>query len=298
MNPTQPLVDAIINYLSHHHAPSLDHVRGTLTRALDARHSEMPRLCTRLSISPIDWDFYPGDPLARAIHHELADQILDQPPVVNGVNHLREVIDRQVVIFANHLSYSDANLIEFALARAGAGALADRLTVIAGPKVYSDVRRRFSSLCFGTIRTPQSSALSSAEAVMTPREVARAAQRAIEAARRRLREGDALLVFPEGTRSRTSSMQRFRAAAARYLEDAGTWVLPLAITGTESLFPVGERSLNAVPLSVSAGPPIEAGVLELQCEGDRQRMMDTIGEAIAGMLPRGYRGVYGMEAGG
>ena len=36
----------------------------------------------------------------------------------------------------------------------------DRLTVVAGPKVYSSLRRRFSSLCFGTIKTAQSNTIS------------------------------------------------------------------------------------------------------------------------------------------
>jgi 1-acyl-sn-glycerol-3-phosphate acyltransferase len=291
-----PLVDAITTYLAHHHAPALDSVRTSLERTLnDSPGAEVRGLCGRLAIPGSDWDFYPGDPLARRLHHLIADQILEHPPALLGQEHVAAVADRQVVLFANHLSYSDANLVEFVFARAGARALADRLTVVAGPKVYLDVRRRFSSLCFGTIRTPQSSALSSAEAVMNPREVARAAQQAILAARRRLRAGDALLVFPEGTRSRTASMQRFRAAAARYLDDAGTWVLPLAITGTESLFPVGERALTSARLTVSVAPPIEAGVLELQCGGNRQLMMDTIGRAIARMLPESYRGVYGQE---
>ena len=143
-----------------------------------------------------------------------------------------------LVIFANHLSYSDANVVEVILRSAGASCLADRLTAIAGPKVYSNVTRRFSSLCFGTIKVPQSSERSSEDAVMNPRDVARAARRAIEIAQERLSLGEALLIFAEGSRSRTAQMQQFLPGTARYLELPGTWVLPIGIAGTEKLFPI------------------------------------------------------------
>src|SRR5262249_52330999 len=153
-------------------------------------------------------------------------------------------------IFANHLSYSDANVIEVLLHNAGAGTLANRLTVIAGPKVYSNVQRRFSSLCFGTIKVPQSTARSSDEAVMSSREVARAARRVIDIAHDRLARGDALLVFPEGSRSRSGRMEPFLSAVARYIEAPDAWVLPVGLVGTERLFPVETESLVAVPLAM------------------------------------------------
>ena len=102
-----------------------------------------------------------------------------------------------MVILANHLSYSDANLLEVLLQRSGASAFSDRLTVVAGPKVYSSLKRRFSSLCFGTIKTAQSSTISTedGDGPRNAREVARAARLAIEIAHERLHEGDALLIF-------------------------------------------------------------------------------------------------------
>ena len=46
----------------------------------------------------------------------------------------------------------------------GDAALANRLTAVAGPKVFTSRERRFSSLCFGTIKVPQSSEVASGEA--------------------------------------------------------------------------------------------------------------------------------------
>ena len=129
------------------------------------------------------------------------------------------------------------------------------MTVIAGPKVYSSLKRRFSSLCFGTIKTPQSRALSTEDAVMNTREVARAARRSIDIAHERLRQHDALLVFAEGTRSRTKGLQPMLPGVTRYLDGPDTWILPVGIIGTEALFPVGDDTLHPVQMHHASRPP-------------------------------------------
>jgi 1-acyl-sn-glycerol-3-phosphate acyltransferase len=103
---------------------------------------------------------------------------------------------------------------------------------------------------------------------------------------------DALLVFAEGTRSRSGEMQRLRPGVARYLTAPGTWVLPVGIAGSEALFPIDEGSLNPVRIEVRIGAPIGAGALREQHHNNRQRVMDTIGRAIAALLPPRYRGAY------
>ena len=170
--------------------------------------------------------------------------------------------------------------------------MSDRLTVIAGPKVYSSLKRRFSSLCFGTIKTPQSSALSSESAVMNTREVARAARQSIDVAHERLFRGDALLVFAEGTRSRTGEMQPTLTAVTRYFDFPDVWVLPVGITGTEAMFPIGAEGLHPVRAVTTIGPPIDARALHDETHGDRRRMMDVVGAKIAELLPIEYRGAY------
>lgn len=290
------LIDAIATFLVGQAPATLDEIRDALGREIDgAGRDALVALGQRLTNAGADWDFYPHDPLARRIHHLLADRILEPDSVVFGIEHLTAVAGKPVVIFANHLSYSDANLLEVVFHRCGTS-VSDRLTVIAGPKVYSSLKRRFSSLCFGTIKTPQNSALSTEDAVMNAREVARAARRSIDIAHERLRLGDALLVFAEGTRSRTSGMQQMLAGASRYLDSPDTWVLPVGIEGTEALFPIGEDTLHSVRIVTRVGRPVQASVLHDRAGTDRRLMMDGVGLAIAALLPPEYRGAYGDDA--
>jgi len=287
------LVAAITTFLAGRDPETSADIRAALERELDlAGPAAVEELDRRLATSGADWTYYPRDPLARRIHRVLADRFLEPGSALAGAEHVHAVAGRPVVVVSNHLSYSDANLFEVLLDRAGESAFSDRLTVIAGPKVYSSLKRRFSSLCFGTIKTPQSSALSSEDAVMNTRDVARAARRSIEAAHDRLRQGDALLVFGEGTRSRTGAMQPLLAGVTRYFDVPGVCVLPVSITGTEALYPIGEDALHPVQVVATVGTPIEVEALRAQAAGDRREMLDAIGRAIASQLPPHYRGVY------
>lgn len=289
-----PLIAAITMFLAREDVPALTEIRESLEREIDeAGPDALVSLGRRLANTGADWNYYPQDPLAKRIHHVLADRILAQDPLLLGTEHLPAVVDKPVVIVANHLSYSDANLLEVLLQRAGASALSDRLTVVAGPKVYSNLERRFSSLCFGTIKTPQSSARSTDEAAMNAREVAVAARRTIQIARERLRLGEALLVFAEGTRSRSGEMQPLLAGVARYLDGPDSWVLPVGIAGSEALFPIGAHSLKPVRVVTRVGRPIRASILRERASAKRRLVMDCIGLAIAALLPEQYRGAYG-----
>ena len=292
------LVTTIAQVLSGYDTGTVASVRQLLVREIDlAGPGALAALSARLDVCGSEWAYYPRDPLARRVHHVVAECLLDGASRLEGAEHLRAVRGRPTVLVANHLSYSDANLLEILLTRCGETELADRLTVVAGPKVYSSMSRRFSSLCFGTIKVAQSSGVASEGAVMNARDVAKAARRAIELAHQRLAAGDALLVFGEGSRSRSRGMQPLLPAVARYFEIPGAAVVPVGITGTETLFPIDDEVVHSVAIVARIGAPEDAARLCDRCGRDRRAMMDTIGGAIAALLPSEYRGVYANPGG-
>jgi 1-acyl-sn-glycerol-3-phosphate acyltransferase len=128
--------------------------------------------------------------------------------------------------------------------------------------------------------------------VLKGREVARAARRAIDVALERLRRGDVLLLFGEGTRSRDGKMRSMLPGVARYLDVPGTWVLPAGLAGPEALFPVERSTLRPAPVVLQLGAPFPAGALVVRSGGDRRLIMDAIGLAVARTVPPQYRGEY------
>src|SRR5262245_1128081 len=142
----ETLVNAVMTLFAGRDASTLTAVRDTIARVVDeAGPSALPALNRRFAAAGADWEYYPRDPLARRLHQVLADFVLRPDSALYGIGHVHDVADRHVAVVANHLSYADANLLDVLLSRAGGTRLADRLTAMAGPKVYSDPTRRFSS---------------------------------------------------------------------------------------------------------------------------------------------------------
>ena len=290
--PRDALIGAVLEFLGSEDPLTRQEIRRALEDVLGAAgEAALATLYERLSMDS-GWDYYPPDAVARRIHHVLADRFLDSGSSVHGAEHLAITKRFPVAIFSNHLSYADANVIELLLHRVEESDIATRLTALAGPKIFSSRQRRFSSLCFGTIKVPQSAEVSTGEAVLNQREVARAARRAIDVGRRRLTEGDVLLLFGEGTRSRSGEMKAMLPGVARYLDVPDAWVLPVGLTGPEQLYPVNDTSLRAARVVMTVGPPICVDALFAASGHERRVAMDAVGLAIAALLPEQYRGVY------
>jgi 1-acyl-sn-glycerol-3-phosphate acyltransferase len=77
---------------------------------------------------------------------------------------------------------------------------------------------------------------------------------AIETAVRLAREGNAVAMFPEGTRRKKGLVKKFearpRSGAARIALEAGVPLVPAALKGTDSLLRLG-------PIRVAYGPPVD-----------------------------------------
>jgi 1-acyl-sn-glycerol-3-phosphate acyltransferase len=104
--------------------------------------------------------------------------------------------------------------------------------------------------------------------------------------------GDALLLFPEGARSRDGALQPLLPAVARYCEHPGTWLVPMGLEGTELLMGFGESRLKPTRVVLRVGAAVRAEEFCARYEGNRARVVEALGHMIAEVLSPGYRGVY------
>jgi 1-acyl-sn-glycerol-3-phosphate acyltransferase len=80
-----------------------------------------------------------------------------------------------------------------------------------------------------------------------------AAQRA---AKDILRDGRALVIFPEGGRTRTGKLMPFKMGAFRFALTHGVPIVPVSIKGAEKIWPVGKAFPRAGKLTITYHPPI------------------------------------------
>ena len=64
-------------------------------------------------------------------------------------------------------------------------------------------------------------------------------------------------IYPEGTRSRDGRLYRGRTGVAHLALTAGVPVLPVGLTGTQNVQPVGSSRPRVVPITVEFGQPID-----------------------------------------
>jgi 1-acyl-sn-glycerol-3-phosphate acyltransferase len=103
----------------------------------------------------------------------------------------------------------------------------------------------------------------------------RADVEAVETAVRLAREGNVVVMFPEGTRRRKGLVKkhqaRARSGAARIALLAGVPLVPAAVAGTDRLLRLG-------PLRIAYGAPIEMD--DLRATGDMRQASQTATERL------------------
>ena len=77
----------------------------------------------------------------------------------------------------------------------------------------------------------------------------------IKLSRQFIREGGAVVIFPEGGRGNPDgSMRKFKAGAVRMAMDAGVPILPVTIRGGERVWPIGYRFPRLGPVEIIYHP--------------------------------------------
>lgn len=93
--------------------------------------------------------------------------------------------------------------------------------------------------------------------------------------------GISVLLFPEGGRSRDNTLREFKEGAAYIAIKAGVPVVPIAMTGTRDVLPMGSMQIMSGIVRLRIGDPIHTANLTLK---DRGQLTQTLRERVADLL--------------
>jgi 1-acyl-sn-glycerol-3-phosphate acyltransferase len=92
-----------------------------------------------------------------------------------------------------------------------------------------------------------------------------------------------VVVFPEGTRSRTGALLPFKKGPSVLAIAAGVTVVPCYCAGTFGILPKGSVLVRPHPVQVHFGPPLDAAGLSYE---DRDAFTDRLRDAIEALRAR------------
>ena len=184
---------------------------------------------------------------------------------VSGVRVRAEGLDKldltkPYVIASNHASYMDTPVI---------------LTYIRLQFRFMAKEELFKIPFLGTH-------LKTAGHVSVPRSDPRAAVRTMNEAAVNIREkGISMLIFPEGGRTRTGDLQEFKEGVASIAIKAGVPIVPVGLTGTRAVVPMGSAVVKPGRVTLRVGNPI---VTEGMNPKERQVLTARVRESIASLI--------------
>jgi long-chain acyl-CoA synthetase len=156
-------------------------------------------------------------------------------PKVVGAEHLRE-LEPPVIVCPTHASHLDTSALRLALGPH----LRHRLAPAVAADYWrpSRVRWFFAAWlgAFPFVRTASADSIASAEALLARRW--------------------SILLFPEGTRSRTGEIAALKPGVGLIAKRSGRQVLPVRITGTHEVLPPGARLPRRAHVEVRFGRPL------------------------------------------
>jgi 1-acyl-sn-glycerol-3-phosphate acyltransferase len=113
-------------------------------------------------------------------------------------------------------------------------------------------------------------------------------------ARARLREGCALVIFPEGGRSKTGKVQPFKMGAFRLALTQGVPIIPVTIVGGYEVWPVGQLLPKLWGrISITYHPPI---LVERLPEGVSKSELRTLAHSLADKTRDRIAGTIGASS--
>lgn len=253
-----------------------------IARAVSAHPAEAVRAAlANVRAAGPKWDGNPADPVLRDVMRAwsgafartdvvnaavLRDPHLVAPPAGVG----------PTVLVSNHLSYIDTTVTDLALVRAGAATFADAMFVVAGPKVWGTPLHALATSALNIVPTQQSTRIDPGAASES-----RKLLRGLRLAQDKLVARVPLLVYPEGTRARSRRLGPFLKGVRHYLSQPGTRIVPIALSGSDQVYPIDASLVGPAEVRLEVGPVIEVD--------DPDAALLLTREVIADLLPVSYR---------
>lgn len=199
---------------------------------------------------------------------------------VRGIENLNKA-KKPVIFICNHLSNSDALVL-------GKVLKSENLTFVAGAKLNENPLTQLGMSMTKTITIKPNSA----------------DKEAISRIIKTLKGGTSILIFPEGTRSRTGAMGEARKGVVLIQKLSNASIVPIGIYGTEKLLPISHKDM-ALENFHNAKVYVNIGLqlnIPVKKNGENKhdyedRMADFFMYKISELLPERYRGVYSFNEG-
>lgn len=100
------------------------------------------------------------------------------------------------------------------------------------------------------------------ECVFIDRKDLRQSLRAISEAIEILKSGQSMIIFPEGTRSKSMQMEPFKPGSLKLASRASVPVVPTTIVGSYKMFEANNNKIKPAKVKIIFSPPVETGDME------------------------------------
>ncbi|WP_183095243.1 lysophospholipid acyltransferase family protein [Nocardioides stalactiti] len=196
-------------------------------------------------------------------------------PDVRGLHHVPAT--GPVILASNHLSFVDSVVIPIVVPR--------KVVFLAKSDYFtgSGIKGALSKAWFeglGMLPVDRDDSAAAMGSLVTALDV--------------LGRGEAFGIYPEGTRSRDGLLYRGRTGVAHLALTSGAPVVPVGLTGTEQIQPIGTRLPRLAKVTVAFGEPITvAGEYDGIALGKARRdLTDRIMTAIQVLSGQEPAGIY------